>query len=425
MRLRLIALLCIFFPSVVFAEIPTKIPPIIVGKHEIGTHGYFRMGTGMDIDGKKKECFKAPGAGAKYRLGNECDHYGEVGVYEKYRPNGKAGPYIHTQGVVSFGNPDNRFIKYTGIEQLFIEIGEFGGVLGDVKFWLGKRDYDSHDIHINDFTYLSNKGKGGGVKDFDLGFAKFSYAFINSADATVWYTPTHREKIYQNNHDFRISEINTNPDGQLMLWFNYAHAQHIRSWNVDYPSTRGIAIGAIHKQENFYGTTNTFAVQYGNGLMRNLKNNGLPDTPVLAHKVNKANIYRILNTNLVECDRDWAVMSAVVIEETRSQRYDGTKLSWWSVGARPIYYLNDNLRLAFEAGHDRVYDRAKHLKGGLTKLTLATELAPDRGFMTRPVVRAYITHAMWPGKFKGQIGGEAYKDKRAGTTIGLQFEAIW
>jgi maltoporin len=40
-------------------------------------HGYLRSGFGMNGEGGKMEAFKAPGAGAKYRLGNESDTYGE------------------------------------------------------------------------------------------------------------------------------------------------------------------------------------------------------------------------------------------------------------------------------------------------------------------------------------------------------------
>src|SRR5262249_43971109 len=47
-----------------------------VGSFEF--HGYFRSGYGQNSTGGKQIAFQAPGAGAKYRLGNEAETYGEI-----------------------------------------------------------------------------------------------------------------------------------------------------------------------------------------------------------------------------------------------------------------------------------------------------------------------------------------------------------
>ena len=41
-------------------------------------HGYMRSGEGLNSEGGQMVAFQAPGAGAKYRLGNEADTYGEL-----------------------------------------------------------------------------------------------------------------------------------------------------------------------------------------------------------------------------------------------------------------------------------------------------------------------------------------------------------
>jgi maltoporin len=41
-------------------------------------HGYFRSGYGLNGVGGQQVAFQAPGAGAKYRLGNETETYGEL-----------------------------------------------------------------------------------------------------------------------------------------------------------------------------------------------------------------------------------------------------------------------------------------------------------------------------------------------------------
>jgi maltoporin len=40
-------------------------------------HGYFRSGYGLNGEGGQQVAFQAPGAGAKFRLGNEAETYGE------------------------------------------------------------------------------------------------------------------------------------------------------------------------------------------------------------------------------------------------------------------------------------------------------------------------------------------------------------
>src|ERR1700733_6054923 len=49
-------------------------------KEQVGTfefHGYFRSGYGLNGEGGQQVAFEAPGANAKYRLGNEAETYGE------------------------------------------------------------------------------------------------------------------------------------------------------------------------------------------------------------------------------------------------------------------------------------------------------------------------------------------------------------
>lgn len=71
---------------------------VYAGQHEMGFHGYFRTaGTRTSRDGEK-ECFKAPGAGAKYRLGNECEIWLELDGYDTYHLSDlKQSTFIHTE----------------------------------------------------------------------------------------------------------------------------------------------------------------------------------------------------------------------------------------------------------------------------------------------------------------------------------------
>ncbi len=66
-------------------------------------HGYLRSGFGMNGEGGKMEAFKAPGAGAKYRLGNESDTYGEFGLTNNWLrlDDPLKSPYVRTTVMLS------------------------------------------------------------------------------------------------------------------------------------------------------------------------------------------------------------------------------------------------------------------------------------------------------------------------------------
>src|SRR6185436_6801268 len=51
-------------------------------------HGYFRAGYGRDSNGGSMVGFQAPGASAKYRLGNEPDTYGEITFGKNFYEDG-------------------------------------------------------------------------------------------------------------------------------------------------------------------------------------------------------------------------------------------------------------------------------------------------------------------------------------------------
>ncbi len=84
----------------------------------VDTGGYFRAGYGRDDKGGPQPAFMAPGAFAKYRLGNEAEDYGEFMVGKNWyvpdlfstdageRPDGTpTGPIARTQVRMAFYDP--------------------------------------------------------------------------------------------------------------------------------------------------------------------------------------------------------------------------------------------------------------------------------------------------------------------------------
>ena len=122
-------------------------------------HGYFRSGFGLNGEGGKMEAFKAPGAGAKYRRGNESDTYGEVALTNNWlrQDDPLKSPYVRSTVMLSFNTAENFSFDSLNnqaqgndiaLRQAFILAGNVFQSLPDIKFWAGQRYYRRHDINI-------------------------------------------------------------------------------------------------------------------------------------------------------------------------------------------------------------------------------------------------------------------------------------
>jgi maltoporin len=416
------------------------------GVHEIGSHSYFRLGTGTSTDGEKA-CYQAPGAGAKYRLGNECDSWVEIAGYDTYRlGDSKDDTYIHTEGLLTFSGPDEKLIQLNDIGQLYIELGNFSKTLNHAKVWVGRRWYDRHDIHINDYFFLNMVGDGGGIRDLDIGFADFAYTYLQEEETPNITSLELNSKVAHRSHDFRFYNIPTNEEGSLLAFFNYSNivGREIKgeeqfeesrldnATSINIADADGWALGLVHKQDHFFGGYNKLSMIYGKGTARNAgawafegaNAIGKLITTQQADKLKEASTFRITNQTVVE-NPQWAMMTGLVYEKKEHFKFDGIDQTWLSFGIRPVKFITKHFRILGELGYDWVDNHATGTHGSLRKLTLAGELAEKRGFWVRPVIRAYATYAQWSDEFRGQIGGETYANNTSGWSAGIQVESWW
>lgn len=84
---------------VIFMMISLFIP--LSAQAEWNHFGYFRIGSNFD---NQASCFKLPGARTKYRLGNECDHYGEMAVENSQVINADYTVKARLMGQIYFEN---------------------------------------------------------------------------------------------------------------------------------------------------------------------------------------------------------------------------------------------------------------------------------------------------------------------------------
>ena len=124
----LLAAALLWLPSAAFAQDATG----------FRFHGYLRSGFGVAGTGDPQEAFKAPNAGAKFRLGNQTEAYLETTFDYGMRPEEDAKAFFDTRITVSYVTPTsntNSFETTIALREAFVLAK---GVLGGQEsagFW--------------------------------------------------------------------------------------------------------------------------------------------------------------------------------------------------------------------------------------------------------------------------------------------------
>lgn len=404
--------------------------PIWGAENTLGTTGYARLQTSFDDD-KANVCFKAPGAGSKYRLGNECDTWIELGLYDRIRFDN--GITMHNQIRPIFSGANNRQIDYLRLDEIY---SEFSGIFDNnsVSFWAGRRFYERYDSHINDYFFFNMSGDGAGFRNLNINGYKLSYSYI--FDRLNPSNISGDEKVRFDSHDLRL--IKTVPRGEWSLFANrmqvhsktFNDTQHIRA-------SPGYAAGFLYKDtqicKELFGMEgeNVSAIFYGKGVAKSAGSGspylqeGLIDNILSSpDTIEEARTWRFINYNAFE-HGDWGLMSNFVYEKRRETRFSGTNQTWISAGVRPYWFFHKNGRVVFEEGIDRVQDDNSHQIYTLAKSTVALEAALDKGVWKRPVLRFYYTYADWSDSALGSIGTDYYANRTHGDNLGIQLEYWW
>jgi len=255
------------------------------------------------------------------------------------------------------------------------------------------------------------------------------------------------DKVTVQSHDFRLYDIPSNPNGQLLIFWQHAHIRgkqltatpnrpalnipQLTQQQDELPSQTGWATGLIHHQTHVLGGYNKFSLQYGRGAARSAGADTFESAQTIGQlivqpdpQLSSAHTIRLTNHHLYDGYR-WAMMTGVIYERQKAEGFDRRDQTWRSFGVRPMYFFNDNWRVATEFGYDYVTQHVLNQSGSLRKLTVVGELAQRRGFWARPVLRLYLTYAEWSKSLQGQIGTATYADNTAGWSAGMQLESTW
>ena len=379
--------------------------------------------------GGQQVAFQAPGASAKYRLGNEAETYGEFIFVNNWlnAENDPAKAWLKTEVLIQ-ANTSNAstyasFPNSTGNDQIrlreaFVRGGNLFDSHPDAKFWAGERYYRRESIDIDDFFPLDMSGYGGGVEDFRIGPGKAALAYLGGARPDIVTT----NGVYaKSNIDLRYYDVKA-PAGLLGFWFDYATAKGGTVASAPaVPTTNGYALGIRHQRLEWLGGYNALSVQYGRGAASNFSTS--LDSPTTF--LNSSERWLVTEQLLVQPNDKFAIMRIFVYQQLRDGDPAHGWNRWTSFGARPQWFFTNHLSLAFEGGFDHTTNGLGQPDGWLRKFTIAPTLASGRKFFSRPALRLFLTYANWSDGFRGYVGGPAYANRTDGLTYDVQTETWW
>src|SRR5215468_6382101 len=255
-------------------EADTKIEKLQQQLSAFEFHGYLRSGYGLNSKGGQQVAFQAPGAGAKYRLGNEAETYAElIFVNNWLNPEQESSKtWVKSEFMVEANTTNSaNYANYSNgagndqfrLREAFVQTGNILDSWPGAKFWAGERYYRRQHIDINDFYPLDMSGYGAGVEDLNLGVGKVAVAFLSGARTDVI---TDNGNYAKSNIDFRLYGVK-GPLGLWAGWFNFATAKGGKvlstSTTAVAPGTRvesrdGYAFGIKQERLEWHGGYHSF-----------------------------------------------------------------------------------------------------------------------------------------------------------------------
>ncbi|OOF52399.1 maltoporin [Rodentibacter trehalosifermentans] len=403
-------------------------------------HGYARSGIGWTSGGGEQSAFTVNGGGSKYRLGNEAETYAEFKLGQELYKEGNKSFYLDSNVAYSVNQQGDWEATNPALREINVQFKNFTDYLPGATLWAGKRFYQRHDVHMNDFYYWDISGPGAGVENVDLGFGKLSVAVTRNTEAggantfgydTQWYIDDNgqiqsrnvnrKADVYNDVFDIRLADLKVSENGRLELGFDYGNAHTKNGAHFAPGATKnGYMVTLEHTQGEFFGGFNKFTAQYATDSMTSWSTGHSQGGSVN----NKGHMLRLINQGVVSATDKIEVMYALIYEKTDLDNKQGK--TWYSAGVRPMYKWTDTMSSLVEVGYDRIKDQATGKKNDLTKVTLAQQWQAGSSIWARPAIRVFGTYAHWNDKFNTDVRTEAgYKAKDSEFIAGVQFEAWW
>lgn len=429
-------------------------------------HGYLRSGIGGDSTGGGQTCLALGQFGFKFRLGNECETYGEL-QFDQSLYRDKSGVEFTFTSMLAFQTSQQRTFDSLKGDSLFNDIalrqawiGAKLPQLGGSTVWVGNRYFHRNDVHMIDFYYWDPSGPGVGIEDVDLGgFAKLAVSVFGTpfdrlkAGENVENTPPPfhgtqaRGQVWR--PEVRVYGISFPGGGNLEVGLDlFMTANNGRSGVPEPPDTQNVSpwVTVQHLQPNVLGGFNKLALQYATGsaaVMNAFPQYGNPSGSKQFRIVD----YFIINP-IPQITNHF-----IFVYQNLSQRYgacqagscgDYNSAELWSVGIRPAYHFSDFFKLQAEVGWQLLVPKDTNSDGvagnrSLTKITLAPTIVAGSGPFSRPELRLFVSYFAWNtaaqernvagfntwGPCSAATTSSPWGCDKNGVTFGAQAEAWW
>jgi maltoporin len=371
--------------------------------HAVDWGGYFRAGPGATKKDAARACYGLNGPGLKYRLGNECDIYGEFMLSQGFQ---KDGVEYKAALMTNLHNPgtDTGDSK-VGINQMYAE-GKGFDVAPNATFWIGKRFYGRADVHIVDTFYVNMSGVGAGADNIvDVGSGKLNLAYFRTDGGAT--QPGSR--LNADVHDLVV-----NAGGKLRVTGTLVHGNFTGGKS-------GAGLSLQHNQDlPGLGGGNTLWLQLASGsagLDANFGGNLAAPSGTRGFRVVESLTWQSGALG----------GQAQAMWQTDKEGGTGLKTNSSTIGGRASYAMSKHLKLLLEAGYSQKKpDNAPTQK--LAKLTFGPALSTGAGFWNRPELRLYVTTAKWNDAANAAAGAGGVTGigdgKTKGTSYGAQVE-MW
>ncbi len=418
---------------------------------DIDFHGYARSGIGGSGPGGNQLPFKAPGAPVKYRLGNETDTYMEL----------KLGAELFNEDDISFRLDTNIAYKTyqkgdweslkgddndIALREINIQARNVLPALPGSQLWAGKRYYQRHDVHMNDWYYWDVSGPGVGLEDIDMGFGKLHLAWLRNEPDVIYQVTEDKDtklnkwesqKIKTDIIDVRINNIMLTENLALELGIDYGKGDAAKEMKIPgtgnkvwdkcdfnkdgWMGTIELALG------DFIGGYNKFVLQYATDAMTGPGVGSTGRDLQTSDWYNGTKLYRVLDHGTISItDRLDLMYVAAWTQMDYDDKYTRyikdnfgydpkDKVTWITAGLRPIWKWTELTSTALEFGYDQVnnavntytksetdsnnntnyYRYTSVSDSQLFKVTLAQQFHPRFGAFVRPVIRLFATYADW------------------------------
>ncbi len=382
--------------------------------------GYFRGGpAATTVHGESRQCYGLGGPGLKYRLGNECDFYGEFQFAQAAKVDGAD---FNAVVMTNYYSPQSESNDNFGVEQAYVEMK---GVdfAPQTLFWMGKRR-DRDDVHIVDTFFTNLSGVGAGFTNVDTGFGKFGLSAyktdsLNDHTTTIPNGTNGGGRLHADFYDIPV-----NPDGKLRALLSYSHGDS----QGGVKGTSGYGITIEHMQDKFFGGGNHIWAQYSEGSMGiNMRfDPSIAGGAGTLTASSKAKSYRFVESPSWQIGAFGGQAIAMYehdIADSATSTSGTTTVNAFSLGARGSYAITSNLKFLTDIGYS-----SRHPDGTptqhLTKITIGPALSTGPDFWKRPELRLYVTHAMYNLAAANDAVNTLQAGTKQGTSYGAQVE-IW